>query len=102
MIQQMPGMNSGLRSNDPVVVTAFRIALIHQGIFALLIFGLVSTVWAMAGGWLTLRSRAVGQAAAWVAEPAGRRPLRIGFGLLWIFDGLLQARRRWRPACRPR
>ena len=91
MIQQMPGMNSGLSSNDPVVVTAFRIALIHQGIFALLIFGLVSAVWAMAGGWLTLRSGAVGQAAAWVAEPAGRRPLRIGFGLLWIFDGLLQA-----------
>jgi hypothetical protein len=26
-----------------------------------------------------------------VAEPAGRRLLRIGFGLLWIFDGLLQA-----------
>ena len=27
----------------------------------------------------------------WVAEPPGRRLLRIGFGLLWIFDGLLQA-----------
>jgi hypothetical protein len=25
------------------------------------------------------------------AEPAGRRVLRIGFGLLWLFDGVLQA-----------
>jgi hypothetical protein len=87
----MPGMNSGLNANDPVVVAAFRTALIHQGIIALLICGLVSAVWAVAGGWPILRSRAVGQAAAWAAEPAGRRLLRIGFGLLWIFDGLLQA-----------
>ena len=42
----MPGMNSGLDANDPVVVAAFRTALIHQGIIALLIFGLISAVWA--------------------------------------------------------
>jgi hypothetical protein len=46
----MPGMNSGLDANDPVLVAAFRAALIHQGILALLIFGLVSAVWAAAGG----------------------------------------------------
>jgi hypothetical protein len=40
----MPGMNSGLDANDPVVVAAFRAALIHQGILALLIFGSVSAV----------------------------------------------------------
>ena len=28
------------------------------------------------------------------AEPAGRRLLRIGFGLLWLFDGILQAQPR--------
>jgi len=90
----MPGMNPGLDANDPVVVAAFRTALIHQGIAALLIFLLVSAVWAGArrrlapvpGAGKTNR-----RAAAWVAEPAGRRLLRIGFGLLWIFDGLLQA-----------
>ena len=91
----MPGMNSGLNADDPVVVAAFRAALIHQGIVALLIFFLVGAVWAGAGGWLSPMSgaagRAAGQAAAWAAEPAGRRLLRIGFGLLWIFDGLLQA-----------
>jgi cytochrome oxidase Cu insertion factor (SCO1/SenC/PrrC family) len=91
----MPGMNTGLDVNDPVVVAAFRAALIHQGILALVIFGLVSAVWATARGRLGpsrgTPGRAAGQAAAWAAEPAGRRLLRLGFGLLWIFDGMLQA-----------
>ncbi|HEY2307739.1 MAG TPA: hypothetical protein VGI05_17845 [Streptosporangiaceae bacterium] len=87
-------MNSGPNAGDPVVVAAFRNALIHQGIAALLIFLLVSAVWAGARGRLTPMSgagKAAHQAAEWAAEPAGRRLLRIGFGLLWIFDGLLQA-----------
>jgi hypothetical protein len=90
----MPGMNSGLEANDPVVVAAFRAALIHQGIFALPIFGLVSAVWAAARWRLAPPCGSAGrggQAAAWAAEPAGRRLLRLGFGLLWIFDGMLQA-----------
>jgi hypothetical protein len=90
VLSLMPGMNPGLDANDPVVVAAFRAALIHQGIVALLIFLLVSAVWAGARGRLA-PGMATGRAAAWVAEPAGRRLLRIGFGLLWIFDGLLQA-----------
>jgi cytochrome oxidase Cu insertion factor (SCO1/SenC/PrrC family) len=88
-------MNSGLDANDPVVVAAFRAALIHQGVLALLIFGLVGAAWATARGRLALSrgttGGAAGQAAAWAAEPAGRRLLRLGFGLLWIFDGMLQA-----------
>jgi len=91
----MPSMNSGLDANDPVVVAAFRAALIHQGILALLIFGLVGAVWAAARGRLApsgdTAGLAAGQAAAWAAEPAGRRLLRLGFGLLWIFDVMLQA-----------
>jgi len=91
----MPGVNSGLDANDPVVVAAFRAALIHQGILALLIFGLVSAVWAAARGSVAPSrgpaGAAGGRAAAWAAEPAGRRLLRLGFGLLWIFDGMLQA-----------
>jgi hypothetical protein len=83
-------MNPGLDGNDAVVVAAFRTALIHQGIVALLMFLLASVVWAGAGGRLTPVPGAT-KAAAWAAEPAGRRLLRIGFGLLWIFDGLLQA-----------
>jgi len=61
----------------------------------LLIFGLVSVVWAAARAWLApsrgMAGRAADQAAAWAAEPPGRRLLRLGFGLLWIFDGILQA-----------
>jgi len=38
-------MNSGLNINDPIVVAAFRSALIRQGIIALLIFGLLSVAW---------------------------------------------------------
>jgi hypothetical protein len=83
-------MKPGLGTNDSVVVAAFRTALIHQGIVALLIFLLVSVVWAVARRRLT-RMPGAGKATAWAAEPAGRRLLRIGFGLLWIFDGLLQA-----------
>ena len=83
-------MNSGLYASDPAVVAAFRTALIHQGIAALLIFLLASAAWAGARGRLTSIPGA-GKAAALTAEPAGRRLLRIGFGLLWIFDGLLQA-----------
>ena len=54
----MPGMNSGLNPGDPMLVAAFRSALLHQGAIALLVL-----VWL----------------------------LRTGFGVLWIFDGLLQA-----------
>jgi hypothetical protein len=81
-------MNSGPNAHEPAVVAAFRTALIHQGMIALLIFGLIGAVWAWAGGW---RPALSGTAAGGTAEPAGRRLLRTGFGLLWIFDGLLQA-----------
>ncbi len=88
----MPGMNSGLDVNDPTVVAAFRSALSHQGIIAFLIIAVLSVAW--------VSVRRPGPAAgldgepaagpAWSADPAGRRLLRIGFGLLWLLDGLLQ------------
>jgi cytochrome oxidase Cu insertion factor (SCO1/SenC/PrrC family) len=91
----MSGMNSGLNANDPVVVAAFRSALIHQGVIALLIFALLGVMWAVVRGWLSARPGTAGQAVSkplvWAAEAAGRRLLRIGFGVLWVFDGLLQA-----------
>jgi cytochrome oxidase Cu insertion factor (SCO1/SenC/PrrC family) len=91
----MSGMNSGLNPNDPVVVAAFRSALLHQGAIALLIFVLLSLVWASVREWLPAQAGAQGTAASvaagWAGEPVGRRVLRIGFGLLWLFDGLLQA-----------
>ena len=85
----MPGMNSGLNAADPTVVAAFRAALLHQGLIALAIFAVLSIVW------VAVRDRTANAASAAPQtahpEPAGHQLLRIGFGLLWLFDGLLQA-----------
>jgi len=80
-------MNSGLNDNNGILVTAFRAALLHQGLIVLLIFGVLAVAWISAREWLRPR-RAVRSA---VPEPAWRQLLRIGFGVIWIFDGLLQA-----------
>ncbi|HTU75130.1 MAG TPA: SCO family protein [Trebonia sp.] len=80
-------MNSGLSANDPTVVAAFRAALLHQGLIALLIFAVLSIAWVAVRG----RSAGIARPASGYAEPAGRQVLRIGFGLLWLLDGLLQA-----------
>ena len=92
----MPGMNSGVNVNDPTVIAAFKSALFHQGIIALLIFAVLGF------GWLTIRAwwpaaqpgdqaGPGGSRAATQAEPGWRQLLRVGFGLLWVFDGVLQA-----------
>ena len=84
----MPGMNSGLNPADPTLVAAFRSALLHQGLIAAALFLLLWLLWGASRNWL--RPGAAVQAPR-AAEPAGRRVLRIGFGLLWVFDGILQA-----------
>jgi cytochrome oxidase Cu insertion factor (SCO1/SenC/PrrC family) len=81
-------MNSGLDPADPTLVAAFRSALVHQGLIAAGLFLLLWLLWGASRNWL--RSEAAGPAPR-AAEPAGRRVLRIGFGLLWVFDGILQA-----------
>jgi cytochrome oxidase Cu insertion factor (SCO1/SenC/PrrC family) len=106
----MPGMNTGLNVNDPRVVAAFRTALLHQGLIALVIFAVLGVAWVSLRAWLPARAGggpaapgpavpAMTEPAATVpaatvpamTEPAGRRVLRIGFGILWLFDGILQA-----------
>ena len=47
----MPGMNSGLNVNDPTVVAAFRSALLHQALIALLIFAVLALAWAALRTW---------------------------------------------------
>src|SRR5579863_10382143 len=90
----MPGMHSGLNVTNSVLVTAFRSALMHQGLVALLILA------SLAVGWMTFREwlpklRAAGASGSASrdaeAEPTSRKLLRIGFGLIWVFDGILQA-----------
>ncbi len=90
----MPGMNTGLSTNNPAIVSAFQAALLHQGLVVLLIVALVAVAWNI------LRSvqyrRATGGPGPALSvpaprpEPTARRLLRVSFGLVWIFDGILQ------------
>jgi cytochrome oxidase Cu insertion factor (SCO1/SenC/PrrC family) len=91
----VPGMSTGLSISNGTVVAAFKDALVHQGLLALLIFTLLAAAWlairprlAQAGRTASGRG-AVGRNA--IPEPAWRRLLRIGFGVIWVFDGILQA-----------
>src|SRR5215469_5588201 len=91
----MPGMHSGIDVTNQVLVAAFRTALMHQGQVAMLILATVAVICisvrelrpALVRRGTTGGSRLVSHAA----EPPARRLLRLGFGLLWVFDGLLQA-----------
>jgi len=83
-------MNSGLSPGDPTLVAAFRSALLHQGAIALLMLAFLWLLWATARTWRPAAGPSAMSRAA-IAEPRGRWLLRTGFGVLWIFDGILQA-----------
>ena len=88
----MPGMNSGLSPSDPTLVAAFRSALLHQGAIALLMLVVLWLLWAAARTWWPAASPGTdGATAGAPAEARARWLLRTGFGVLWIFDGILQA-----------
>ncbi len=93
----MPGMNPGLSDTNPTIVAAFKSALLHQGLIVaaiLLLLGLgwlALREWRPAGMLGLFRKIAVPGKIGMPAEPTARRLLRIGFGILWIFDGILQA-----------
>jgi cytochrome oxidase Cu insertion factor (SCO1/SenC/PrrC family) len=90
----VPGMNSGLNPADPTIVAAFRSALVHQWAIVALIFVLLLVAWGVARAWAGgpggPGAAAAGSPAPW-HEPRARRLLRLGFGILWVFDGILQA-----------
>ncbi len=91
----MPGMGRSLQDGNSLIVSSFHSALLHQLLIVLLVlfvcaigFNVVRTV-------QYRRLRGQGQTAfpsppATSAEPLARHVVRIGFGLLWILDGLLQ------------
>ena len=90
----MPGMGGSLQTGNQTIVSAFHSALLRQMLWILVVLALLAVVWnavrtvqyrrlVAAGGSLPPREPAA-------PEPAGRRVLRVGFGLLWLFDGLLQ------------
>ncbi|MHB1583071.1 MAG: SCO family protein [Acidimicrobiales bacterium] len=98
----MPGMGSGLHAGDPTIVAAFKSALLEQGIVALLILAAVAIAWQVlrvaelrraTGGGTEVGGEAGPEPGlgASVPEAPARRFLRVGFGCLWILDGILQA-----------
>ena len=99
----MPGMNSGVNVSDPTVLAAFKAVLLHQGLIALLIFTLLGLAWVSVRAWQPYARNSAAQApgttAPGQAEPAWRQVLRVGFGLLWVFDGTCRPSRKWPSAC---
>jgi cytochrome oxidase Cu insertion factor (SCO1/SenC/PrrC family) len=82
-------------AGNSTIIRQFHTALAHQGLIILLVLVLLLVAWN------ALRSlqyrRAVAQGApyppprqATAPEPPARRLLRLGFGALWVVDGLLQ------------
>jgi cytochrome oxidase Cu insertion factor (SCO1/SenC/PrrC family) len=93
----MPGMNTGLNTNDPTVVSRFNSTLLHQGILVFLILLILAVAWNALRTVQYRRAVSLGETSVrttrsqWpYPEPIGRRTIRIGFGLIWIFDGILQ------------
>ena len=80
----------GLTTNDPTVVAAFHRALLHGGMVVLALLTLLFIIWRVCQGIELRRGGGGGETLTVALEPAGRRFLRIAFGLLWIFDGVLQ------------
>ena len=89
-------MNRTLQSGNSVIVSAFRTSLLHQ----LLVVFLIGLVCAIAFNVIrTIQYRRLGdtgqpsspaEPTTVMPEAAARRIIRVGFGCLWILDGLLQ------------
>ena len=92
----MPGMGRALQTGNSLIVSSFHTALWHQFLIILLVgllcaigFNVVRTI-----QWRRLKEHGVASfpspARAATPEPLARQVARIGFGCLWILDGLLQ------------
>jgi cytochrome oxidase Cu insertion factor (SCO1/SenC/PrrC family) len=83
-------MGSNPGAAEAFLAAAFRSVLLHQ----LAIIAIIALV--LLAAWAVIRWRLPGGpargewAASWREEPPGRRALRVGFGVLWLFDGILQ------------
>lgn len=98
----MPGMGTALKTNNSTIVSAFQAALLHQGLVVLVILAALALAWNALRAVQLRRSltASAGDAIAGAIpssparsgppEAAARRLLRVAFGLVWIFDGLLQ------------
>jgi cytochrome oxidase Cu insertion factor (SCO1/SenC/PrrC family) len=87
----VPGMQSVLSDTNPIIVAAFKAALLHQGLLIAAVLALLALAWIAAREFS--RGNGAGRRFGWSSpqEVTARRVLRIGFGSLWLLDGLLQA-----------
>lgn len=94
----MPGMGAApLSTSNSTIVSAFQSSLLHQLLVVLAVLLVIAVAWNLLRN-AQLR-RVVAERQHGVAEgegsqppePPGRRVLRVSFGLLWVFDGILQA-----------
>ena len=92
----MPGMGRSLQTGNSLIVSSFHTALFHQFIVIFVLGALCAIGFNVFRTIQYRRLKANGVTSFPSApsepllEPAARRILRIGFGALWIFDGLLQ------------
>jgi cytochrome oxidase Cu insertion factor (SCO1/SenC/PrrC family) len=88
-------MGRSLQAGNSLIVSTFHSALLHQLLIVLLVVIVCALGFNIARTVQYRRLRASGQTAFPSArmatgEPVARRVVRIGFGCLWILDGLLQ------------
>lgn len=81
-------MGSNPGAAGAFLAAAFRSALVHQLAVIAVIALVLLTAWSVLR-WRVPAAPGAG-AAAWREEPPARRVLRVGFGGLWLFDGILQ------------
>ena len=92
----MPGMGRSLQTGNSLIVSSFRSALFHQLLIVILVLVLCGVAFNVVRTVQYRRLHENGSAAFPtkpsypLPEPTARRLLRIGFGCLWLLDGLLQ------------
>jgi cytochrome oxidase Cu insertion factor (SCO1/SenC/PrrC family) len=91
----MPGMGAAPGAGNSLIVQTFHQALLRQGELIFVVLILLVVAWNVLRSLQYSRAVASGERfpaprPATVSEPIGRKVVRIGFGALWIFDGLLQ------------
>jgi cytochrome oxidase Cu insertion factor (SCO1/SenC/PrrC family) len=91
-------MGGPLSTGNSTIVSAFQSSLLHQLLVVLVILAVIAVAWNVLRNAQLRRTMAAREPGAVDArpvatspEPLARRVLRIGFGLIWLFDGIMQA-----------
>jgi cytochrome oxidase Cu insertion factor (SCO1/SenC/PrrC family) len=83
-------MDSSFSPSNPTIVAAFQSALLHQVLIAAVILALLWLAWGASRNWIDVDDNSKEKAVSGLSEPVARKWLRVSFGVLWLFDGILQ------------